>query len=215
MLELVRQHWLPQVSLGPESCPLCGLCLAHWVAPFFFLLSQPNSRWRRPNWGGQVKCLCSLDSDPGLLTQGQFSFPSYGRARGGGGGGGRQKRRWKRPPVLVGPQGASHRAPARLRPCGRGLRATPRFPGGAAGWGSKVSAAPATWGALASGCCPRSLGPGHLYGALRAATAREEAAPARTHATPSGPANAGKAVGGLLGKCAERGSPTPTGHPVP
>ena len=111
--------------------------------------------------------------------------------------------------------GPPTRAPAQLQPCVQGLRATPRFPGGAAGWGSKVLAASATRGALASGCCPRSLGLGHLYGALRAATAREEAAPAHTHATPSGPDNAGKDVGGLLEKCAERGSPTPTGHPVP
>ena len=57
------------------------------------------------------------------MTQGKFSFPSYGRARGGAGG--RRRRRWKPP---------SHST----------------VPGGAAGRGSKVSAAPATRGALAS-----------------------------------------------------------------
>lgn len=44
MLELVRQRQLPQVSLGPESCHLRALCLAHWAALFFSFPSPTQGR---------------------------------------------------------------------------------------------------------------------------------------------------------------------------
>lgn len=121
----------PHPVLGPVT--LGGLCLTHRAA-LFFSFPSPIQGWRRPNWGGRVKCpaqpgLRPWPGRPRAVIASQLWQRDQGRAGGGG------RRGWKRPPAPVGPQGLPARHPARPRPwpCGRGLRATPRSPGGAAG----------------------------------------------------------------------------------
>lgn len=87
-------------------------------------------------------------------------------------------------------------------------------PRGRCGPGSKVSAAPATRGALASGVLSEKPGARALFPSAPGCDGWEGSCPARTHGLRKAPPRL-LGGGGLIGKCAERGSPAPTGHPVP
>lgn len=109
----------PHPVLGPVT--LGGLCLTHRAA-LFFSFPSPIQGWRRPNWGGRVKC----PAQPGLrpwpgLPRAVIASLLWQRDQGRAGGGGR--RGWKRPAAPVGPQGLP--APTSSPAAALALRAGP------------------------------------------------------------------------------------------